>query len=303
LHETLKSRIKDFAKSKNIPNLILTGPPGTGKSAAARCISNSLYNEYASKETLELNSSDGIDSIKDFCRISRSYKKETIEKYIPHKLVIINDADNMDENKVQPNINSLMEMHKKNVKFIFTCTKPSNIIESIQSRCIILQFEEPHHSLILNKLTAVCKQECIKYDTTSLNNIATISKGDIRRSINLLQLIHNKYKIIKNEYVNELCTFPQHVTIFKLLEAVIQNDAKAGVLLMIELRQMGYSGSDIMLGIINTIQSNICNNISNDKINIILKEVCQTSYLISKHTDSDLQLHCCVTEMVKKLKN
>lgn len=307
LDPILKNRILDFAETKSMPNLILCGPPGVGKTATVKCLARALYGKYASKGMLEMNASDGgvkvlHEEIVTFCRNRMSYSKvdpkTNPEVYANFKLIIIDASDNMDENKVQPQISNIMETYKNTVRFAFTCNTSSNIIESIQSRCLMLNCGLANISAICGKLKDVCKKEQINYDSNALKQIAELSRGDIRSAINMLQLVKNKKEDIKLEYVNELCDLPQQVVIKKLFNTIQKKNMKSAILVARELKQYGYSGSDITLGMIHTLKSDTCNDIpEKDKIEMF-KQISHAIYRISKHTDSTLQLYSCIADMI-----
>lgn len=303
LDDILKNRIKGFSETKTIPNLVLSGPPGVGKTAIAKCLARALYGKHVSKGILEMNASDGgvkvlHEEIVTFCRNKMSYPKEDEGKFAMFKLVIIDASDNMDENKVQPQINTIMETYKNTVRFIFTCNTSSNIIESIQSRCLVLNCQPASISSICGKLKSVCQHEKINSENLALKQIAELARGDVRSAVNMLQLIKNKREDIKLEYVSELCDLPQQVTIKKLFGAVIKKDLKIAISISNELKQCGYSGSDITLGMIHTLKSDLCNDIPEKTKIVLFNQISQTIYRISKHTDSSLQLYSCLADMI-----
>ena len=307
ISENLKSRFKYFIQNPNsMSNLILTGSHGIGKTSSIRCIGKELYGKYYENYVLELNMSDNKSSkiiqndIINFCKLKLIYQDQDIKKYAPFKLIILDEADNI-ENRIQPQLASIMELYNKSVKFVFTCNTSYNLIEIIQSRCLILIYVSSNE-LITDKLKKIVKTENIKYDDEALEQICKLSYGDMRSSINILQLIHNMHKCIKLEYVNDIYDLPQQIIIKKLFEAIIKKNLKLSFNIINELKQKGYSGSDIVLGIIKTLRSDICNDIP-ENIKIDIFEIASiSSYNISKSFDSTLQIYGCVCELVNKIK-
>lgn len=304
LDKSLKSRIVQFSKDNSLPNLIFTGPPGIGKTSTIRCLAKTLYGEYTKDGVLEINASDGgIKSMqKDlvgFCKTKILYKKDDKDKHPPFKLVILDEADNMDDDRVQPQINSIMESYKDDVRFAFTCNTSSNIIESIQSRCLILMFTRLTPILTSKRLTDIANMEGLKYDAKALNQISELAHGDMRSAVNMLQLVFNKHGSIKLDFISELCDLPQQVIIRKMFDSVIKNDLHTAFKIMFELKNNGYSGSDIALGMIYAIKSDVCKDIEEGLKIKLMGCITNASYRISKGTDSMLQLFSCLTDMVK----
>lgn len=302
LDDQLKPRITYYSENKWLPNLILDGESGVGKSTTIKCLARSLYGPYVTSHVLEMNASDGgvkvmHEEIVKFCKAKMTYKMGDDKKFANFKLVIIEAGDNMDENKVQPQINNIMELYKQTIKFIFTCNTSTNLIEAIQSRCLILNYKRLSDDLIVGKLKDICTNEKIKYDNVSLKKIANISRGDVRNAINKLQLIYNKKEEIASDYIDELCDLPQQVIIRKLFDSIIKKNLHNSFSILTELKHMGYSGSDIVLGMISTLKSDICKDIDEKMKVCLLNNVSHASYKISKGTDSSLQLYGCLTDM------
>ncbi len=137
-------KMKKIIQDKNMPNIILTGMSGVGKTTTIKCIASGLYGIYADRVVLELNASDERGSktadelIAGFCKLKYDIPKTT-EKYAQHKLIILDEADNLTE-KAQHLINKKMEEYHSSTRFAFTCNNSTGIISAIQSRCIILRY-------------------------------------------------------------------------------------------------------------------------------------------------------------------
>ena len=307
LTDCLKHKMGQFVNEKNIPNLIFTGPSGIGKTSTIRCLARALFGPYAPRMVLELNASDdrGIKSMQEciisFCKARSPIKQEDKEKYASFKLIILDEADNMVE-RSQPQINSIMEQFKNVVRFSFTCNSSSNIIEAIQSRCLILRYSRLSNDLMMIKINEISKIEKIKSDNNAFAQICLLSRGDMRTALNMLQLIHYNKEKITIEHVNELCDFPQQVVIRKMFDFVLQKNLHAGFSVLYELKNNGYSGSDITLGMIYTIKSEICDDIPEITKIKFFNAVCMAAYRISKGIDSMLQLSSCLVDMIISIK-
>jgi replication factor C subunit 2/4 len=286
-------------RTNNIPNLILSGQAGVGKSSVIKCLAHELYNSKYDNAVLELNATDdkGIKIVQNdivtFCNIRYEYGKHP-----SHKLIIIDDIDNMMD-KSQLQISILMEKFKHKARFVFTCNSTYDIVEAIQCRCIILCFTTLGNQYIIKKLTNICEKEKITFEKTALLQIAKISQGDMRIAINMLQLLYVKNNCIKNSHINLICTVPQPLIIKVIFDLCINKNICEAIKKTLELKNSGYSGTDIVLGMIQTIKSNLCLEISQDDKIRFLNKICNASYCISKSVDSDLQLVSCISELCR----
>ena len=306
LEDDLKDKITIFVEKQEMPNLILTGISGIGKTCTIYALMKDLYGHYCNDAVLEINSFDGgvkilNEDLVNFCKTRISYRRNDIGKYTNHKTVIFECADNIDE-RIQPQISTIMELYKKNTRFIFTCNTSANIIESIQSKCLMILYTRHSDKNIIKKLKNILTIQKITYDKIALDRIAELSNGDMRLAITNLQLVYNKNNNITLENVNELCDLPQQVVIKELFVNLIKYDLSNSLFILQSIKLKGYSNSDILLSMIYTLKSNICNDIS-EHIKICIYDcVAMATYRISKGIDSSLQMTSCLVDIVKMLK-
>ena len=248
---------------------------------------------------MQLNSSNDRcikavqDSIIHFCK-----KKIVIKEneYTKHKLVLLDEADNMTP-KAQQLINNLMEKYIHTTRFAFTCNNSSDIIESIQSRCIIFRYKRLQDYQITNKLQNICEIENIEYDMDGLETLTFISQGDLRQAINNLQLTFSSYNKVNKESIYNLCDEPQPYIIKNILISCKNNDIKESLTQLKNLFDKGYSSSDIAISILNVLKSVKIEEID-EQIKIkFMKEIAQTCIVISRGIDSYIQLTGCIAKM------
>lgn len=307
--ENILTEMNNIIKNKNIPNMIFTGTPGIGKTTTILCIAYKLYGKYMKDAVLELNASDdrGIKTIHngiiyDFCNHKLPYTDEDKNKYASQKLIILDESDNMTE-KVLPIISNLMDTYHKTTRFVFTCNISSKIIESIQSRCKIIRFMRLNLDMIADRLERIIKiennniSEKIKYNKESLKELATLSGGDMRYAINLLQLICDRFKNINLKNISVLCDYPSYEIIEKIIILTKDKKIKDALIEINKLKDSGYSVNDIFTTIFNFLK--ITTKINEEYKMNILYILSNYMYNISKYTDTDINLIAFILELGK----
>lgn len=303
----IKNKMIQIINDRNISNLILAGPPGIGKSSAIKIIAFELYGKYYKDAVLELGLLDdrGIKfmqcDIQNYCKTKIPYKKEDESKYPKYKLIIFDEADNI-VSRVQDQISIIMDNFHNQIRFAFTCNSTSNIIEGIQSKTDpIWRFSLLSSSFVINKLSDICKKEKVRYTDTSLKKICEMSQGDLRSAINKLELVHYKHADIEDKYIDELCNTPQEIIIRRLFANIIEKKLRESLEIIFDLRKKSYSGSDITLGMLTTMKSDICKDIPEETKMKLCNQICNGIYRISNITDSDLQLAGCIVDLINCL--
>lgn len=303
LDQSTLNKIKRIITEKDMPNIIITGLPGVGKTTTIKCLALGLYGSQKMVDecVLELNASDdrGIkiveDAITNFCKKSISNNANCPK----HKMIILDEADNI-TSKAQHSINKKMQEYAATTRFAFTCNRSTDIIEAIQSRCIILRYMRLSSDKMIKKLEYICEKEHVKYHTDALNEITIISQGDMRTAINVLQMVHNGLDKITIENVYKVCDKPQPILLHQILVACKEQKVQESFLLLSNLKAKGYSESDIILGMINVLKLAKYNDgLTESDKNYMLRKICNTAYVISKGINTDLQIFACISEIIK----
>ena len=296
LDRFLLEKIYKIIEHRCIPNMILTGEPGTGKTSTILIIAKSIYSdpvEY-SENVLELNASDdrGLSIINNtiipFCqKITNS----------PEKLVILDEADSI-TNKAQNLLSNIIAEYKKNCRFVFICNDSTKVNESIQSKCMIINYPRLRDSFINNKLIEICKKEKIKYTNESIDELIFISDKDIRKSINNLECIKYTHNDLTIENIYKLLDKPKPAYIRNILDLCLNNKFKESVLELTRLYKNGYNASDILLTFLDyLIKPNSDLNISQHK-KMKLFNIVSFSYIkVNEGNDSLLQLIGCLSNI------
>ena len=197
LSEDLKSTFLKFLDSKELPNLLLSGTAGTGKTTVARALCDEL-----GVDSIIINGSDEgrhIDTLRT--TIKNFASSVSLDGNSNHKVVIIDEADYMNPDSVQPALRNFIETFYKNCRFIFTCNFKNKIIPALHSRCTVIDFRITNGQKVktatafMNRLCDILKQEHIEYDKKVIAELIQRHYPDFRRTINELQRYSVRGKI------------------------------------------------------------------------------------------------------------
>ena len=197
LSEDLKSTFLKFLDSKELPNLLLSGTAGTGKTTVARALCEELGVDY-----IIINGSDEgrhIDTLRT--TIKNFASSVSLDGNSNHKVVIIDEADYMNPDSVQPALRNFIETFYKNCRFIFTCNFKNKIIPALHSRCTCIDFRITNGQKVktatafMGRLSDILKQEHIEFDKKVLAELIQRHYPDFRRTINELQRYSVRGKI------------------------------------------------------------------------------------------------------------
>ena len=187
LSETIKGTLSDLVKDEKIPNFMFTGPSGVGKTTAARALCEQTNSDY-----IIINGSDEGRMI-DTLRTKLTQFCSTISFGGGRKVVIIDEADYMNPDSVQPAMRNFIEKFAENCSFIFTCNYKNRIIDPIHSRCAVVDFtldkkEKPEIAMqFLNRCDQILTEHSIVYDKDVVAALINKHFPDFRRVINELQ--------------------------------------------------------------------------------------------------------------------
>jgi replication factor C small subunit len=181
--------ISNLIKSPDIPHMLFAGPAGVGKTTTALCIAMELLGEEWRKNTLELNASDerGIKMVRERVKeFAASIKLAGDREFGKPKIIILDEADEM-TSEAQTALRRIIEDSARTTRFVIICNYLSQIIEPIQSRCVVFRFTRLPKEDVMDHLKMICEQQKVKYEEKALAKIYEATAGDLRHSINIMQ--------------------------------------------------------------------------------------------------------------------
>ena len=185
LPDAIKSTFQEYVARKEIPNLLLSGTAGVGKTTIAKALCEEIGCDY-----IVINGSDesGIDVLRNKIKNYAS----SVSLMGGRKVVILDEADYLNPNSTQPALRGAIEEFSSNCSFIFTCNFKNRIIDPIHSRCTVVDFKlngqkAKMAAQFFKRVEWILEQEGVEYDKEVVAAVITKHFPDNRRILNELQ--------------------------------------------------------------------------------------------------------------------
>lgn len=181
--ENQREQIKGWIDSGSIPHILLSGSAGLGKTTIAKILINQL--DVQSTDVLIANGSkearkiEWVDKLITFCQTM---------PFGNFKVVLIDEADYMNINSVQPALRNLMEDYSHSVRFILTCNYPNKIMPAIHSRCQHMHIAKIDQVEFTARMAEILITEDVQFDLDTLDTYVKAYYPDLRKCINTVQL-------------------------------------------------------------------------------------------------------------------
>ncbi|KAF4569636.1 Subunit of heteropentameric Replication factor C (RF-C) [Pleurotus pulmonarius] len=246
-HKEITGTIENFIAKNRLPHLLFYGPPGTGKTSTILAVARRIYGPQYRNQILELNASDdrGIDvvreQIKQFAETRTLFSKG-------FKLIVLDEADMMTQ-QAQAALRRVIEQYTKNVRFCIICNYVNKIAPAIQSRCTRFRFSPLPMKEVEKRLDTVVEAERVNLTVDGKQALLKLSKGDMRRALNVLQACHAAYDVTNETAVYNCTGSPHPSDIETIINAMLSEEFTTAYAMLSSIKtEKGLALQDLLAG-------------------------------------------------------
>ncbi|CAO1637055.1 unnamed protein product [Parajaminaea phylloscopi] len=257
-HKDITTTVESFIAKNRLPHLLFYGPPGTGKTSTVLAMARKIYGEKWRNNVLELNASDerGIDvvreQVKSFASTRNVFSGGTSTGY---KLIVLDEADAMTA-AAQGALRRVIEQYTRNVRFCIICNYVNKIIPAIQSRCTRFRFNPLELDQVEARLEHVIENEEVRITPDGKEALLKLSKGDMRRALNVLQACHAAYDRVDEAAVYNCTGNPYPADIEAIVKSMMNEEFTTAYQNISALKtQKGMALADMVAGIYDFIMT------------------------------------------------
>ena len=280
--------LQGYVKSGNVPHLMLSGPPGCGKTAITNVIARELYGKHWRKNLIMLNASSdrGIDIIRGKVKDATQYAPLGGS---PFKIIFLDEADFMTE-PAQRALREVMIRHQSITRFIFAVNDLNKMIPPIQDRTQIFRFKKLQSDEIKIHIMGIAKEEKIDIKSQHLLLIAYLSKGSMRKAINAIQSL-SVLPEITEEIIREIMdTTVDSAHSKKLLKQILTTSVgKYEEYLFKLIYSNGFDPSEILQGVMDELIA-----LNDPKALPAVVTIAEHDWRISQGASSITQIRCAL---------
>ena len=287
LPDHLKSQFKEIVATGEVPNMLLTGTAGLGKTTVARAICNELDLDYI---LINASESGNIDTLRGKIKQFAS----SVSLSGGYKVCILDEADYLNAQSTQPALRGFIEEFSKNCRFILTCNFKNKIIEPLHSRCGVIEFNTSKKDMaklceqFMKRAKFILDQENVKLDNGKvLAELIMRHAPDWRRIINELQR-HSR----GGELQLDVLSKSNSESIAELFSFIKEKDFKN--MRVWVANNMDVESAAIFRGIYDAMTQYVAPN-SIPQLVLILADY---QYKAAFVADAELNMVACLTEMM-----
>jgi len=290
LPQSLKNTFKEFVESSNVPNIILSGGPGVGKTTIAKAVLDEIG---ATSMMINGSEESGIDVLRTKIKNFAS----TVSLEGGRKYLILDEADYLNPQSTQPALRGFMEEFHKNCGFILTCNYKNRLIEPLHSRCSVIDFTIPKSekpnlaSEFMRRMVNILDNENVEYDKKVLVEVIQRHFPDWRRILNELQ----RYSVSGRIDAGILVDMAE-INIKELMKFMKEKE-------FTNVRRWVVNNLDMdSVRLFRSIYDNLYTFVDSSSIPHVVCVLAEYQYKAAFSADQEINLLACLTEIMARAK-
>lgn len=286
-------RLQDWVDDPAMPNVLLWGPQGTGKTAAVVAFARDKYGDDWRNHMLQLNASDerGIETVRK--KIKSFASQGGVMGEHDFNIVMLDEADNMTRD-AQPAMRTIMEDFHDRTRFFLICNYPNKLIDPIQSRCAPLQMSPLRLEQVIDLLEGIAEDQGLEYEQEQLGTIATQADGDARKAIHTLQSATSD-GVVVDEFLEAVVSLIDERVVEEMVEAAIAGDQETAMDLIDEMLKEGIDVQALCDVIMDVVLEQ--DDIPADSQSLLVDKVADCEWRVLHGANPALQLRALVTDL------
>lgn len=236
-NDAVVNRLEDYVSDNSMPNIMLAGQQGIGKTAAVVAFVKDKYGDGWQNHFLQMNASDerGIDVVRD--KIKQFAELSTVSDQ-QFKIIFLDEVDNMTRD-AQPALRRVMEDYHDRTRFFLSCNYPNKLIDPLQSRCSVYYMSPLNNEQMFSLLEDIATKESVSYENDQLEQIVRLADGDARTAIHTLQT-SVQGGVVRDQNLSALKAFPDKQEVRDIFDKALMGEHEA----MSDLDSLLASGID-----------------------------------------------------------
>ncbi|EGW32185.1 DNA replication factor C [Spathaspora passalidarum NRRL Y-27907] len=294
--------VHKFIQTGKLPHLLFYGPPGTGKTSTIIAVAREIYGKNYKNMVLELNASDdrGIDVVRNQIKNFAS-TRQIFNQGNSFKLIILDEADAM-TNAAQNSLRRIIEKFTKNCRFCILANYSHKLNPALISRCTRFRFHPIDTEAIRERIKVVITKEQVDIDAKAVDALVQLSKGDMRRALNVLQACKAATAgSIDLDMIYECIGAPHPQDIETVLDSILKDDWTTAYITINKFKTTkGLALIDLIAGFVDILNNYKLNN----KTRVgILKGLSDIEYGISKGGNDKIQSSAIIGVIKSAMEN
>ncbi len=313
-HDEVVKRLQGFVKERTIPNLVLWGPKGTGKTSLVYALAKELYGESYDENLMHIETADFVEQGKKWLKENKRFKffyneqksaliifKEMIREYAAlapinasFKLLFFSNADLLPVNAQQA-LRRIMERSNKTCRFVFSTTKPAGLIPALRSRCLSLHFRSLDKSGAMEPLMrSIADEEGVNITDRGLKTLKEYSRGDAGAAITILEAAASSAPTINEQRIEDVAqnAFFQRKKAEELIDLAFDRQYKdLRARLEFLMREERIGGKELLAEIHESLRRKMKSAMTNDESKLFAR-------LVVCEGEADLKLCTSINTMI-----